>query len=286
MTSTAAPVRLLATDLDGTLVRTDGTISRRTCAALQAAEDAGIVVALVTGRPPRWMAPVAEATGHTGIAVCANGALLYDMRSETVVASRLLDAETQLRVVARLREAVPGLHFAVEYVPGFGHEPGYRHGWAIGVRDVRVGPAEAILDRPAAKLLARHPEMARDELLAVAVEVLGAEAVVTSSSQQALVEIAAPGVTKASALEGLAASAGVSAGEVIAFGDMPNDLPMLAWAGRSVAVANAHPVVLAAVDEVTASNDEDGVAVVVEHLLAGLPHPVPRPDPRAVPRRS
>ena len=186
-------------------------------------------------------------------------------------------------MVARLREAVPGLHFAVEYVPGFGHEPGYRHGWAIGVRDVRVGPAEAILDRPAAKLLARHPEMARDELLAVAVEVLGAEAVVTSSSQQALVEIAAPGVTKASALEGLAASAGVSAGEVIAFGDMPNDLPMLAWAGRSVAVANAHPVVLAAVDEVTASNDEDGVAVVVEHLLAGLPAPFPARSARSRP---
>jgi HAD superfamily hydrolase (TIGR01484 family) len=267
VTACSGPVRLLATDLDGTLVRTDGTISRRTSEALRAAEAAGIVVALVTGRPPRWMAPVAAATGHTGVAVCANGALLYDMHTERVLSSTLLEPATQRRVAARLREAVPGLRFAVEYGPGFGHEPGYRHGWAIGGATVRVGPAEEILDRPAAKLLARHPTMACDELLALAVELVGAEVAVTASSHEALLEIAARGVTKASALAGLAATAGVSPGEVIAFGDMPNDLPMLAWAGRSVAVANAHPVVLAAADEVTASNDEDGVALVVERLL-------------------
>ena len=265
------PVRLVATDLDGTLLRTDDTISRRSCQALRAAEDAGIVVALVTGRPPRWMAPVADATGHTGVAVCANGALLYDMHTERVLSSTLLEPETQRWVAARLRQAVPDLRFAVEYGPGFGHEPGYRHGWSIGGSAVRVGPVEEILDRPAAKLLARHPAMACDELLALAVELVGAEVAVTSSSHEALLEIAAPGVTKASALAGLAATAGVSAGEVIAFGDMPNDLPMLAWAGRSVAVANAHPVVLAAADEVTASNDEDGVPLVVERLLAADP---------------
>ena len=261
------PARLLATDLDGTLVRSDGTISRRSCLALSAAEAAGMVVALVTGRPPRWMAPVAEATGHTGIAVCANGALLYDMHTEQIVAETLLDVATLQRVAAGLRDAVPGLLFAVEYGVDFGHEPGYVHGWAIGDVDVRVGPAEAILDRPAAKLLARHPTMACDELLAVAVQVVGGEAAVTSSSHEALLEIAAPGVTKASALADLASAAGVAAAEVVAFGDMPNDLPMLAWAGRAVAVANAHPEVLAAADEITASNDDDGVAVVVERLL-------------------
>ena len=265
------PVRLIATDLDGTLVRSDGTISRRTRRALTAAEGAGLLVALVTGRPPRWMAPVAEATGHTGVAVCANGALLYDMHTERVVASRLLDPGTQRAVAARLREAVPGLRFAVEYALGFGHEPGYRHGWAIGAVDVRVGPADAILDRPAAKLLVRHPTMACDELLVLAGKLLGGEVAVTSSSHECLLEISAPGVTKATGLTELAATAGVAAEEVVAFGDMPNDLPMLAWAGRAVAVANAHPEVLAAADEVTASNDEDGVAVVVERLLAAGP---------------
>ena len=263
--STAA-YRMAATDLDGTLLRTDGTVSRRTCQAMRAAEAAGIVLALVTGRPPRWMAPVAAATGHTGIAVCANGALLYDLHTETVVDAMLIEADTLQKVVTQLRAVAPGLTFAAEYAPGFGHEPAYRHHWELGVTDVRVGPAEEILDRPAAKLLARHPTMACDELLALAVEVLDGQVAVTSSSKEALLEISAPGVTKASALAAVAARAGIPAEQVVAFGDMPNDLPMLAWAGRAVAVANAHPEVLAVADEVTASNDEDGVALVLERL--------------------
>jgi hypothetical protein len=109
--------------------------------------------------------------------------------------------------------------------------------------------------------------MDRDELLALARELLGQDVTVTSSSTtEALLEISAPGVTKATALAGLAARHGISAEEVVAFGDMPNDLPMLDWAGRAVAVANAHPDVLALADEVTASNDEDGVALVLERL--------------------
>ena len=198
--------------------------------------------------------------------MCANGALLYDLHTETVVDATLIEADTLRKVVAQLREVAPGLTFAAEYAPGFGHEPAYRHHWELGDTDVRVGPAEEILDRPAAKLLARHSRMACDELLALAVEVLDGQVAVTSSSKEALLEISAPGVTKASALAGLAARAGIPAAEVVAFGDMPNDLPMLAWAGRAVAVANAHPKVLAVADEVTASNDEDGVALVLERL--------------------
>ena len=262
------PVRLVATDLDGTLVRTDGEISRRSCEALRAAEDSGILVALVTGRPPRWLAPVAEATGHTGVAICANGAILYDLRTERVVDSTLLQPDTLREVAQRLRAAVPGLRFAVEYGADFGHEPGYRHYWAIGDVAVRVGAAEAILDRPAPKLLALHPSMSPDELLAVAVDLLGADVGVTCSSREALLEISAAGVTKATGLAGLADRVGVAAADVVAFGDMPNDLPMLAWAGRSVAVANAHPEVLAVADEVTASNDDDGVALVLERLVS------------------
>jgi Cof subfamily protein (haloacid dehalogenase superfamily) len=233
---------------------------------MRAAEAAGIVLVLVTGRPPRWMAPVAEATGHTGIAVCANGALLYDLHTGTVVDATLIEADTLQKVVAELRTVAPGLTFAAEYAPGFGHEPAYRHHWELGVTDVRIGPAEEILDRPAAKLLARHPTMACDELLALAVEVLDGQVAVTSSSREALLEISAAGVTKASALAALAGRAGIPAAAVVAFGDMPNDLPMLAWAGRAVAVANAHPEVLALADEVTASNDDDGVALVLERL--------------------
>jgi HAD superfamily hydrolase (TIGR01484 family) len=261
-------VRLVATDLDGTIVRSDGTISGRTARALRTAENSGLLVVLVTGRPPRWMGQVAAATGHTGVAICANGALLYDLHTETVLAERLLGPDELRSIAARLREDVPGLLFAVEYGMDFAHEPGYEHGWEIGVPDVRVGPPPAILDRPAAKLLARHPTLDPDELLARAVGILGADATVTHSSTRALLEISAPGVTKATALASLAGSAGIAPAEVIAFGDMPNDLAMLAWAGHSVAVANAHPQVIASADEVTESNDADGVALVIERILA------------------
>ena len=273
-------VRLVATDLDGTIIRSDGTISERTSRALGAAEAAGVAVVLVTGRPPRWMGEIADATGHTGLAICSNGAILYDLHTEQVVDSRPISPATMLEVAARLREEFPGLLFAVEYGSTFAHEPGYEHGWEIGVPQVRVGPPQAILDRPAAKLLARHPTLEPDELMADAVGILGATATVTHSSTRALLEISAYGVTKASALASLAESAGIAPAEAVAFGDMPNDLPMLAWAGRSVAVANAHPRVLASADEVAESNDADGVARVVERILAsrrGAPPGATRP---------
>ena len=261
-------VRLVATDLDGTIIRSDGTISERTSRALGAAEAAGLAVVLVTGRPPRWMGEIADATGHTGLAICSNGAILYDLHTEQVVDSRPISPATMLEVAARLREEFPGLLFAVEYGSTFAHEPGYEHGWTIGGPEIRVGPPERILDKPAAKLLARHPTWDPDDLLAAAAALLGPAATVTHSSTSALLEISAPGVTKASALTELAGRLGVPAEDVIAFGDMPNDLPMLAWVGHAVAVGNAHPTVLAAADEVTASNDDDGVALVVERLLA------------------
>jgi Cof subfamily protein (haloacid dehalogenase superfamily) len=263
---------MVATDLDGTLVRSDGrTISARTRAALAAAEAAGLIVVLVTGRPPRWMAEVAEITGHTGLAICANGALLYDLHTAAVVDSHLLSPDVLSTVVQRLRAEIPELRFGVEYGMTFAHEPEYRHGWAIGAPQTRVAPVDAIIDQAAAKLLARHPTLDPDELLRRAAVALGEDATVTHSSDYGLLEISAYGVTKASALAELAGRHQIAAAEVIAFGDMPNDLAMLAWAGRAVAVANAHPDVLAVADEVTSSNDEDGVARVVERVLAGRP---------------
>jgi hydroxymethylpyrimidine pyrophosphatase-like HAD family hydrolase len=83
------------------------------------------------------------------------------------------------------------------------------------------------------------------------------------------VEITAPGVDKASGLAVVAAELGILPADVCVFGDMPNDVPMFQWAGwRRVAVANAHPEVLALADEVTASNDADGVAAWLESLLS------------------
>ncbi|HET7529670.1 MAG TPA: HAD family hydrolase [Mycobacteriales bacterium] len=255
----------MATDLDGTIVRSDGTISPRTRAALAAAEQAGAMVVIVTGRPPRWLDGIAEQTGHRGLAICANGALVWDLHREEVVASHPFDVDVVREIAEALRAELPDLGFAVETVTaGFAHEPTYVPRWSLDPQTV-VAELEALLSEPVAKLLARHEGLTADELLRRAREVVGSDlASLTHSSRDGLLEISAAGVTKASTLTTVCADHGYTAADVVAFGDMPNDLPMLAWAGRGVAVANAHPTVLDAVDEVTAANDEDGVALVLE----------------------
>jgi Cof subfamily protein (haloacid dehalogenase superfamily) len=256
--------RLVASDLDGTLVRSDGTISARTVAALAAVEAAGVPFVMVTGRPIRWMKQISELTGHHGVAICANGALAYDLHTERVVRSALLSAEAARQVVVALREAIPGIAFAVERLhAGFAHEPSYVPRWDSS--DARTqAPIEELLTDDVVKLLARHESIGSDELLSAARATGASGATFTHSSADGLLEMSAEGVSKASGLAAFAEEAGVAAADVVAFGDMPNDLPMLAWAGYSVAVANAHPEVLEAADVVTGSNDEDGVAQVLD----------------------
>lgn len=260
---------VVATDLDGTVVRSDGTISARTRAALDRAADAGALVVIVTGRPPRWLGGVAEATGHHGLAICANGALVYDLTTERVVESRPIDAAVVRALMAQLRAAVPDIGFAIERVDGqFAHEPDYHPRWDPEDNTV-IGDLDAVMTGPISKLLARQEGVGSDDLLARAVEIIAdGAATLTHSSVDGLLEISAAGVTKATTLAAVIAERGLSAADVVAFGDMPNDLAMLRWAGHGVAVANAHPEVLAVVDEVTASNDDDGVAQVLERLFA------------------
>ena len=259
--------RLVATDLDGTVVRSDGTISARTMAAFGRAERAGARLVLVTGRPPRAMAEIADALGHRdGTAICSNGALTYDLRTGEVTPVQLIAPEQLAAAVRTLRAAIPGIGIAVEY-PG---------GRAIDLLfqpimfDVdNPGPRfddTALTSRPAAKLLGRHLSYSCDDLLAIAGPALDGLVAVTHSSAMGLIEAAAVGVSKATTLAMLAAAEGITPRESIAFGDQPNDLPMLAWAGTSYAVANAHPDVLAAAGRVIASNDDDGVAQILERL--------------------
>jgi len=134
-----------------------------------------------------------------------------------------------------------------------------------GVAAVR-DPAELVA-APAVKLLVKQPSWVSDELLATVTGAVAGLAEVTMSAPYGLVEIATGGVTKATGLAEVAAALGVDARDVVAFGDMPNDVSMLAWAGRAVAVANAHARVHAVADEVTGSNADDGVAAWIETLL-------------------
>jgi Cof subfamily protein (haloacid dehalogenase superfamily) len=210
------------------------------------------------------MPPIVEATGHRGVAICANGALVYDLHTSTVVRHTLLSAAALAEIVAALQRDLPGIAFAVErHDTGFAHEPSYRPRWdSSDAKSIR--PLEELLIHGAVKLLARHDGIAPDVVIATAHRSIGEMASVTHSTSDGLLEISAKGVSKATGLASLAEEHGIDASQVLAFGDMPNDLPMLAWAGRGIAVANAHPDVLAVADEVTASNDDDGVAQVLD----------------------
>lgn len=229
-----------------------------------------MAVVLVTGRPPRWIGPVAEATGHRGIAICSNGALVYDLHDERIIESYLIPVRTVVDVVDIMRAALPELAFAVETGTDVFRSHGYRGGWITSPENDTISfPLNEVTKYEAAKLLASHPTMDVDDLLDRTRRLVAHLVEPTHSNGRGLVEMGALGVSKATTLARFAAERGVAAKDVVAFGDMPNDLPMLAWAGAAYAVANAHPVVLAAVQNITVSNDDDGVALAIEKLLRG-----------------
>jgi Cof subfamily protein (haloacid dehalogenase superfamily) len=269
--------RLIATDLDGTLLRDDKSVSPRTVAALAAAEEAGIEIFFVTGRPARWMDVVSEHVHGHGLAICGNGAAVVDLHggpgAHRFVKVRDLARENALEAVGLLREAAPGTVYAIEQTYGFYQEPEYPK-LHMETPDA-LAPAEELLDHgsgradePILKILAFHPQMDPDGFLTLARLAIGDRATVTRSSPSALLEISGPGVSKASTLALCCAERGISHEEVVAFGDMPNDVEMLTWAGRSYAMGNAHPDVIAAASGLTVANNEDGVAIVIEQLLA------------------
>lgn len=274
--------RLIATDLDGTLLRDDKSVSDRTVAALSAAEAAGIEVFFVTGRPARWMAVVSDHVHGHGLAICANGAAVVDLhRGREIVRMRPLEQDVALRVVTALRSAAPGVTFAVERSGGIHYEPGYPPfhldpGAVIAPAEKLLAetpvprheqPDAALPEQPVLKLLAHHPELDPDVFLSLGHEVAGHHAEFTRSSPTALLEISGNGVSKAGTLAQACAERGITPEQVVAFGDMPNDLAMLRWAGTSYAMANAHPEVLSSTTHRTVSNEDDGVAAVIEELL-------------------
>ncbi|MDK0520853.1 Cof-type HAD-IIB family hydrolase [Streptomyces sp. ML-6] len=273
-TPSPAAIRLIATDLDGTLLRDDKTVSDRTVAALAAAEEAGVEVFFVTGRPARWMDVVSDHVHGHGLAICANGAAVADLHDGgRLLKVRPLERLIALDIVHTLRTAVPGTSFAVELSTGIHYEPAYPPfhldpGATVAVAEKLLHEETPGVGAPVLKLLAHHTELSPDEFLDLARAAAGHRASFTRSSPTALLEISGPGVSKASTLELCCAERGISPAEVVAFGDMPNDVEMLSWAGASYAMGNAHPAAIAAASGQTATNGEDGVAVVIERIVA------------------
>jgi Cof subfamily protein (haloacid dehalogenase superfamily) len=259
-------LRLVATDLDGTLLHTDGSVTPRTRAALTAVEDRGVTVVFVTGRPSRWMDDLWEHVGGHGLAVCSNGSIVYDVSAHAVREARPIPVDVGLQVADRIRREFPGTTFALERTTGFAKEPAFNERYPLPP-DVDIAPLPDLFDERAVKLLARHEQMDPETFWAETERLVGHLVTTTWSSVGALVEISAAGVTKASTLALLCEELGVTPEEVVAFGDMPNDLPMLEWAGTAYAMANGHPSVVEVADRTAPSNEDDGVAAVLEELF-------------------
>ena len=160
--------RLIATDLDGTIVHHDGSVSERTLTAFSAAMDVGVRVVFVTGRPPRWMGEVADATGHRGVGICANGAYLYDMHTEQVLETHAIEATVASDAVRRVREVLPHAAFGIETLAGFAHEPEYLPRWDPDPL-LGVGPIEEFLEGSIAKVLVRDDRVTGDVMLSAGV---------------------------------------------------------------------------------------------------------------------
>jgi hydroxymethylpyrimidine pyrophosphatase-like HAD family hydrolase len=178
-------------------------------------------------------------------------------------------------VLAELAEIatrlIPGAGLAVERVgrsahdaatPQFVSSPGYEHAW-LNPDNTEVS-VEDLLSAPAVKLLIRKSGAASADMAAVLTEHVGLQGDITYSTNNGLIEVVPLGISKATGIAEVAGPLGLTAADVVAFGDMPNDVPMLAWAGLGVAMGNAHPEAVAAADEQTAPNSEDGVAQVLE----------------------
>ena len=262
--------KLIATDLDGTIVPFDRPITQRTIEAFTAAHNLGIAIYFVTGRPPRWMREVRENFAF-GTGICGNGALLYDFRAQTILQSWLIEPEELIRGAQVLRKVIPGATFAVENFDGFHREQTYNPRWDKGQDDQGVSLIEEHLSKPAIKFLVRSQgeELSADEMLALADANVGEFLTVTHSNpHESLLEISARGVSKGSTLAKVAAGLNISAEDAVTFGDNPNDLSMLAWSGRSYAMKSGHPSTHAIATGIAPECNDDGVAQVIEELLA------------------
>jgi Cof subfamily protein (haloacid dehalogenase superfamily) len=265
--SSGFPYRLIATDLDGTLLRSDESVSQRTRDALAAATAAGAVHIVVTGRGARWTRHVLDDLGYDGLAVCAQGAQVYDAGEHRLLTSVTLDRQLAGVALAKIEAEVGPLYLAASR-DGLDGDVMIGPGYAVtgALPSTPFTDASDLWAAPLNKIYIQHPKLSDDELAQAAVRAAGGFVSVAMAGQ-GIVELLPLGLSKATGLSLAARRLGVKAADTIAFGDMPNDLPMFAWASYGVAMADAHEELKAVADEVTSSNEEDGIAVVLERLL-------------------
>jgi len=261
--------KLVATDLDGTLVRTDGTVSAHSHEVLARLRANGVALVGATGRGPRLIELTRANLGPADYLVLAQGGFCYDLTGTApeLLYSRTLPGTMVAKAVSLVEAEAGPVYLAVEAgtepLAPLWTDPDFA--WPYP-EPAEHRPRAMALRGPLVKAFLRSDTLTLDELLAVCRRVLPATMCEVSRTV-GMLELAPPGCTKATGLAMITEALGVDPGDVLAFGDMPNDVPMLRWVGRAIAVANAHPEVLAVADDVTASNDEDGVAAYLEKLL-------------------
>ena len=261
--------KLIATDLDGTIVSHEGVISQRTIDVFIRARDLGVHIFFVTGRPPRWMGEIREAFGF-GAAICCNGAMLYDLMNDAVLEEWMIPIDEQLEVVRRMRIAMPEMSFAVESNDHYQREIVYIPRWDVGMDNIGVEKIEEAMKRPALKILGRcsNHEFTSDEMVEVAHRELHNLVTVThSTSRDSLIEISALNVSKGTSLAIMAQRLGLTAEDCVSFGDNPNDFSMLEWTARSYAMSDGHPDAALFAKAVAEPCEADGVAKIIEKLL-------------------
>ncbi|MFG2573618.1 HAD family hydrolase [Streptomyces sp. NPDC048481] len=261
------PYRLIATDLDGTLLRSDESVSRRTRDALAAATAAGAAHLVVTGRGVPWTRHILDDLGYDGLAVCGQGAQVYDAGSHRLLTSVTLDRRLAGVALAKIEAAVGPLHLAASR-DGLDGDVLVGPGYAVtgSLPATPFTDASDLWSAPLNKIYIQHPDLSDDELAEAARQAAGGFVTVAMAGA-GIVELLPLGLSKATGLSLAARRLGMKKTETIAFGDMPNDIPMFAWAAHGVAMANAHQELRAVADEVTSSNEDDGIAEVLERFL-------------------
>jgi Cof subfamily protein (haloacid dehalogenase superfamily) len=267
-------MRLVASDIDGTILGHDGKISDRTVRAFHACREAGVELVFVTGRPPRWLHPLQDQLGHTGTVICSNGAVVWDLETDRLVSAQTLSLDA-VREARRIIKALrPASLFAAETLTGFHLEPGFiENGSSELLAEFTPAPLAETLtaDDAVVKFLAIVREGTPDDFLAEVRPAVAHLAYATHSAPSvAMLELCLPGVNKAVTLAEYARSLSIDAADVVAFGDMPNDVEMLRWAGNGYGMASGHPDAIRAAGQQAPHFDDDGVAQILEARLARL----------------
>ena len=269
--NTTAPIRLIATDMDGTFLGADGTPSQANCEAVYRAAEIGVPTVFATGRPSRWIQPLDRVRDAHPFVITSNGAVILDLEHDTIVHAYPLDPQVTTQVVRDIRSADAGITFAVEYLRTWGREELYPLTW-YEEAEVIAPVEDLLMQDTVVKLLIRAP-IPTPDLMALVAPIVADRLTVTFSavSEMGFLEVAPPGISKASALQQVLTDSGICASDVAAFGDMPNDLAMLELVGHPFVMGNGHDSLKERGFPVCGDHDDSAFAIIVMEIL-GLSH--------------